>query len=98
MRPLQEIVKETELVHEIECRRMDRVSAKVPQEVSVLLDDDDADAHACQEEAQHYPGRSATGDATTRFEHGHDPDDDRCRNRPSCLLSAACLRALNPAV
>ena len=41
---------------------MDRVPAKVAEEVGVLLEDDHVDGGPGQEEAEHHPGRAAADD------------------------------------
>ena len=66
-------------MHHLERRRMDRVPAEVAQEVGVLLEDEDVDAGAGEEEAQHHAGRPAAGDAAPRrvagSAHAPSPDD-----------------------
>jgi hypothetical protein len=42
---------------------MDGVAAEIAQEVGVLLQHDDADAGAREEQAEHHPRRPAAGDA-----------------------------------
>src|SRR5262249_52714379 len=59
MGAFEELVKQAELVDEIERRRMDRVAAKVSQEIGVLFEHDDINAHARQQEAQHHAGRAS---------------------------------------
>ena len=44
---------------------MDGVAAKVAQEVGVLLEHDDVDAGARQQEAEHKPARPAADDTAT---------------------------------
>src|SRR6516164_11311181 len=43
---------------------MNRVAAKIAQEISVLLEHQDIDTRASQQETCHHPGRSAARDAT----------------------------------
>ena len=59
VRQLQELVEEAELVHHLEGRGVDGVAAEVAQEVGVLLEHDDIDAGAGEEEARasSRPGR-----------------------------------------
>ena len=66
MRQLQELVEQAELVHDLERRGMDGVAAEIAQEVAVLLQHDDVDAGARQQEAQHHARRPAAGDAALR--------------------------------
>ena len=74
---LEELVEQAEFVHQFEGRRMDRVAAEIAQEIAVLLQHDDIDAGARQQEAEHHPGRPAAGDAALRGErlcgHGSCP-------------------------
>ena len=42
---------------------MDGVAAEIAEKIGVLLDDDDLDAGACQQKAEHHPGRAAAHDA-----------------------------------
>ena len=63
MRQPQEIVEQAELVHQLQRGGVDGVAAEVAQEVGVLLEDDDIDPGAGEEEAEHHPGRPAARDA-----------------------------------
>ena len=65
VRQLEELVEQPELVHQLQRRGMDGVAAKVAQEIRVLLEHDDIDAGAREQEAEHHPGRSAAGDAAS---------------------------------
>ena len=56
-------VEQPELVHHLQRRRVDRVAAEVAQEVGVLLEHDDLDAGAREQQAEHHAGRPAAGDA-----------------------------------
>ena len=66
MRQLQEFVEEAELDHQFERRRMNRVAAKVAEEIGVLLEHRHVDAGAGQQESQHHSRRAAAGDAALR--------------------------------
>jgi hypothetical protein len=66
MRMHQELVEQSKLVHHFEGGGMDRVAAEVAQEVRVLLQDHDMDAHARQQEAEHHAGRPTANDAALR--------------------------------
>ena len=61
MRPLQKFVEQAQLVHHLKRRWMDRVAAKITQEVLVLLKDDNFHAGARQQKAQHHAGWSSAG-------------------------------------
>jgi len=68
MRPLEKLVEQTQLVHRFKSRGVNRVAAEVSQEVSVLLQNQDVDSCACEQEAKHHPGRAASGDTTPAVE------------------------------
>ena len=63
VREPQETFQQAELVHDLECRRVDRVAAEVAQEVSVLLEHQDCEPGAGQQQAEHHAGRPTSGDA-----------------------------------
>ena len=63
MRQLQEIIEQAEFVHHLERRGMDRVAAKIAQEIGMFLQHDHIDAGARQQKPEHHPGRSAADDA-----------------------------------
>src|SRR5262252_2454585 len=62
VRQLEELVEQTELAHHVEGRGMDGVAAEVAQEVAVLLEHDDVDARAREQEAEHEPAGPAADD------------------------------------
>src|SRR5262249_60363113 len=62
VRQLEELVEQTELAHHVEGRGMDDVAAEVAQEVAMLLEHDDVDAGAREQEPEHEPARSASND------------------------------------
>ncbi len=63
VREPQELVEQPELVQHLERRRMDRVTAEVPQEVRVLLEHHDRHPGARQQEPEHHPRRATADDA-----------------------------------
>ena len=63
VRKPEEAVQQPELVQHLQRRRVDRVAAEVAQEVGVLLEDDDLDTGAREEQAEHHAGRAPAGDA-----------------------------------
>src|SRR2546423_6714345 len=65
MRPAQEIVQQSKLVHQLERRRMNRVPAKITQKIRVLFEDHYIDSGASEQKPQHHSRRSATRNATT---------------------------------
>ena len=66
VRPRQEVVEHAELGHYLQGRRVDRVAAKVAQEVGVFLEHDHVDTGPREQVAEHHPGGPATGDAAAR--------------------------------
>ena len=63
MRPLEELVEQPELVHDLERRGMDGVAAEVAEEIGVLLQHRHLDAGAGEQKPEHHAGGSAAGDA-----------------------------------
>src|SRR5262249_28051752 len=62
VRLLEELVQQAELAENVHGGWMDGVAAEVAEEVGVLLQHDDVDAGARQQEAGHHAGRAAAGD------------------------------------
>jgi hypothetical protein len=60
---LEKRVEPPELVHELERGRVDGVAPEVAQEVRVLFQDEDVDARAGEERAQHHARGAAPRDA-----------------------------------
>ena len=60
---LQQIVEDAELVENFQRRRMDGIAAEVAEEISVLLQNLDANPGAGEQQAEHHPGGSPTYDA-----------------------------------
>ena len=65
VREFQELIQQTQFVHQLERRRMDRVAAKIAQEIRVFFQHHDIDAGAREQEAEHHAGRTAANDATS---------------------------------
>ena len=63
---LQKGVEQAEFAHHFERGGMDRVAAKVAEEIGVLFQNHDLDAGARQEVAEHHPAWAAAHDAATR--------------------------------
>src|SRR5262249_18029117 len=84
----QKAFEDAKLVHEFECRGMNRVAAEVAQKIRVLLEHGDVDAGSGQKQAQHHARWTAAGDGTgcgnclhvspTRNEAQSMPSDDNC--------------------
>ena len=54
--------QQPKVVHDLHGRRMDRITAKVSQEIPVLLKHGNANASTRQAQPQHHTGGAATGD------------------------------------
>ena len=74
VRQLEKRVEQSELVHHFERGGMDGVAAEVAQEVSVLLQHQDVDAGAGEQEAEHHAGRAAAGNGAGRRDFLRHPD------------------------
>ena len=83
MRTLEELVEQAELVDHLERRGMHRVAAEIAQEVGVLLEDDDVDAGARHEEAEHHAGGAAADDRELGADGLGSACDQSSRDRPS---------------
>src|SRR5262249_45090590 len=85
--------EQTELVHQLQRRGMDGVAAEIAEEVGVLLEHDDVDAGARQQEAEHEPARPTADDAATRGEllgcHSCSSAMDRDEHTTDRLRTAA---------
>src|SRR5262249_36038310 len=57
----QELIEQSELVHHLGGRRMDRIATKVAQKVTVLLHEEGLHARSREQEGEHHAGRSAAG-------------------------------------
>ena len=59
MRYFEELVEQTELIHQLERRGMYGVAAKIAEKIGMLLQNDHVDAGAGEKKAQHHlqPGR-----------------------------------------
>jgi hypothetical protein len=66
---MEESIGQTQVIEDLEGGWMDRVPAKVAEEVSVLFEHHDRNAGASEQQAQHRAGRTTTGNTTPRFDH-----------------------------
>jgi hypothetical protein len=64
VRPFEEFLQEAQFVHQFQGRRVNRVTAKITEEVTVFFQNENVDSGPCQQEAQHHPRRSAADDTT----------------------------------
>jgi hypothetical protein len=60
---LQQILEKPQFVDDFKRGGVDRVATEVPQKVRVLLQDENIDARAGQQQTQHDSSRTATRDA-----------------------------------
>ena len=65
MRAFQELVQNTEFMHNLECGWMDRIPAKITQEIGVLFEHENIDARARKKKTQHHAGRATSSNAAT---------------------------------
>ena len=71
VRLLEELVEQPQFVHQLEGRGVNRIATKIAQEIRVFFEHDDVDAGARQQEAEHHPGRAASGYAASGGEGFH---------------------------
>ena len=65
MRPLQKSFEQAELVHYFECRRMNRIAAKIAQKIAMLLQHNHIDARSRQKITGHHSSGTSANDATS---------------------------------
>src|SRR5262245_30339034 len=63
----EQVFQNTELMHQLERGWVNGVTAKVAQEIGMLLEDNDVDAGTRQQEAKHQSRRTAAGNAAARL-------------------------------
>ena len=64
MRTFQELVQNAKFIHDFKRRRMDCVAPEITQKIRVFFEHEHINALARQQESQHHPGRTTSGDAT----------------------------------
>jgi hypothetical protein len=69
MWPLQEIVEEAKLVHDLQRRRVDGVTPKIAKKIAVLFQNEDFHTRPGEQEAEHYSGWATAGDAAGDVGH-----------------------------
>jgi hypothetical protein len=69
MRAFQELVQNTEFMHNLECGGMDRIPAKITQEIGVLLEHEHIDAHTRKKKTRHHAGRATSSNAAASVDH-----------------------------
>src|SRR5437667_1266436 len=65
MRALQELVQNTEFMHNLECGWMDRVTTELTQEIGMLFEYENIDARPRKKKTQHHAGRATSSNAAT---------------------------------
>ena len=83
VRTRQEGVKQPQVGHDLQGRRMDGVAPEVAQEVGVLLEHRHVDAGTHEQQREHQPGRAAADDAAA----GVEASDGRGHGAPSTGVS-----------
>ena len=63
VRQLQELLQHAQLVHQLECRRVDGVAPEIPEEVAMLLEHNGPNTGAREQDPQHHAGRPTADDA-----------------------------------
>ena len=63
VRKLQEIIQQSDLMHDLHGRWVNGVSPEVAEKIRVLLENRDVHSGACQQEARHHAGWPAACDA-----------------------------------
>jgi hypothetical protein len=63
VRQFQELVEKSQFLHDVQSRRVDRIAAKVAQEIGMFLQHDDIDAGARKQKSKHHARWTASGDA-----------------------------------
>src|ERR1700730_17772119 len=66
VRQLEEHVEQTELAHHVDGRGMDGAAPERAQAVAMVLESDDVDTGAREQQAEHDPARSASYDTAAR--------------------------------
>jgi hypothetical protein len=66
VRQLEKRIQQAKLVHDLERRGMDRVTAEITQEIRVLFQHHDVDAGAGEQVAEHHAGRTTARDGASR--------------------------------
>src|SRR5262249_20272619 len=69
MRQLQEFVEEAKFIHDVECRGMDRVAAKITEKIVVPFEDERINSGAGEQKPEHHSGGPAANDAAAAGNH-----------------------------
>ena len=68
MRLLQEFIEQPELVHQLECGRMNGVTAKIAKEIGMFFQNNNGHARSREQVASHDPRWSTASDHTARLQ------------------------------
>jgi hypothetical protein len=63
MRPGEKLIVQSKLVHDLQRRRVDGVSAEITQKIGMLLENQNLDTLPGEKISQHHTGRAAPDDA-----------------------------------
>jgi hypothetical protein len=63
MGSLQEFFEDAELMHDLERRRVNRITAEVTQKIAMLFENEDSDPGSGQQQRQHHPGGAPSDNA-----------------------------------
>jgi len=63
VRAFEKIIQQAKFVNHFESRRVDRIAAKVAEEIGMFLQHNRIDSRPRQQKAEHYAGWSTTHDA-----------------------------------
>src|SRR5687767_16035212 len=64
VRLAEKLGEQTELVHELEGRRMDGVAAEIAEEIAMFFEHEHVESGAREEETEHHSGGAGADDAT----------------------------------
>src|ERR1700730_18505242 len=74
MRTPQELVEQSELVHDLEGRGMDRIPPEIAQEIGMFFENENRDPGSGEQEAEHHSRGTPTGSGAAIRNRGIDRD------------------------
>jgi len=60
MRQLQELMEKAQFVHQLKRGRMNRIAAKIAEEIGMFFQHHNGNSGACQKKSKHHSGRAAS--------------------------------------
>ena len=87
MRFFEEFIEQSEFVHRFQRRGMNRISAKIAEEVGMFFDNEDIDTGSGEKETHHHAGRTAPGDADAGLNGFHFGASVVCHTKRSLSSS-----------